>query len=98
MGLVTLLGVAVFPDDGVSGCSVLQPGSIREDGESWPVGLLGLVCSCLDFLDGGGCVQWGGYLEGAAECFIMSYALSSQQAATAIDGDTTNNPDQRSLK
>jgi len=63
VGLVALPRLAVLPDDCVSGCSVLQPGSVCEDGESWPEGSLGLVCRYLGFLDGGGCIQWGGYLE-----------------------------------
>ena len=63
VGPVTFPGVAGFPDDGVSSCSVLQTGSVRKDGEPWSAGLLGLADRCLGFLDGGGCVQGGGYLK-----------------------------------
>jgi len=63
VGLVALPCLAVLPNDGVSGCSVLQSGPVREDGEPWPAVPLGLVCRCLCFLDGGGCLQRGGYLE-----------------------------------
>ena len=63
VGLVALPRVAILPGDGVSGCSVLQLRPIREDRQPWPVGSLGLVCRCLCFLDGGGRLQRGGYLE-----------------------------------
>jgi len=63
MGLVALPSLAVFPDDGVSGCSVLQTGPVRKDRQPWSVGPLDLVRRCLSFLDGGSCIQRGGYLE-----------------------------------
>jgi len=63
VGLVALPRLAVFPDDGVSGCSVLQAGPVREYRQSWSVGPLGLVRRCLSFLDGGSCIQRGGYFE-----------------------------------
>ena len=63
VGLVALSRLALLLGNGVAGCSVLQSGPVREDGEPWPVGPLCLVCRCLFFLDGGGCLQRGGYLE-----------------------------------
>jgi len=63
VGLVALPSLAVLPDDGVSGCSVLQTGPVRKDRQPWSVGPLGLARRCLSFLDGGGCIQRGGYFE-----------------------------------
>jgi len=81
VGFVAFPGLAVLPDGNVSGCSVLQPRSVREDRQPWSVGPLGLIRRRLRFLDGGGCVQRGDYLE---EDRFLSAVPASQMGLESL--------------
>jgi len=63
VGLVAFPGHALLPCNRIASRSVLQAGSVREDGQAGPVKLVRFQRSCGLFLDRGGCVQGGGHLE-----------------------------------
>jgi len=80
VGLVTFPGQTLLPCDRIASRSVLQAGSIREDGQAGPVEPLRFQCRCDLFLDRGGCVQ-GGRPPRGGPCFLCR---SSVRGRTAV--------------